>query len=55
LPTSNPFKSDFTEVTTNVHWLMDLIATSGFKQKKGFVTGPADAPRLKVRHILFEV
>ena len=55
IPDVDPFKSDFAEVTANVHWLMDSIATRGFKQKKGFVTGPADAPRLKVRHILFEV
>jgi len=40
----DPFKVDFTEVTVNVHWLMNCIATRGFKQKKGFIVGPADAP-----------
>jgi len=54
IPDIDPFGLDFAEMTANVHWLMDSIATRGFKQKKGFVTGPADAPRLKVRHIFFE-
>ena len=55
IPDVDPFKSDFAEVTANVHWLMDLIVTRGFKQKKGFVMGPTDAPHLKVCHIIFEV
>ena len=55
IPNVDPFKGDFAELTTNVYWLMDLVATRGFKQKKGFVMGPSDTPHLKVCHILFEV
>ena len=55
IPDIEPFKTDFAEVIANIHWLMDAVATRGFKQKKGLLTGPPDAPRLKVRHVLFEV
>jgi hypothetical protein len=52
IPDVEPFKTDFAEVTANIHWLMDAIATRGFKQKKGFLPGPPDAPHLKVCHVL---
>ena len=55
IPDIDPFVSDFTEVTTNVHWLMDSIDMRGFKKKKGVVTGPTNAPCLNICHLLFKI
>ena len=55
IPNVEPFKNDFPEVFTNVQWLLDSISTKDFGLKRGFVTGPVEAPCIKVRHVLFEV
>jgi hypothetical protein len=55
IPDVEPFKSDYSEVVDNVRWLLDTVSTQGFHLKRGFVTGPTNAPRIKVQHVLFEV
>ncbi|KIL54711.1 hypothetical protein M378DRAFT_18628 [Amanita muscaria Koide BX008] len=54
IPELEPFRSDFVEVKRNVDWMLSEAATRGVHLKKGFSVGTVDAPKLKVRHALFE-
>ena len=47
--------SDFDRVIENLKWLQDQVATRGFQERKGLLTGTPSAARIKIRHKLFEV
>jgi hypothetical protein len=49
------FKDDFKVVIENLRWLQDQVVTHGFSEKRGLLVGSPVTPRIKVRHVLFEV
>jgi len=56
MPDTAPFTADWGNVTDNLCWLQDGIATPNFTMKQGlFTTAGPCGPRFKMRHILFEV
>lgn len=54
-PEVDPFAADHKEALENLLYLQGLVATPGFVSQKGMLVGPDSAPRVKFRHILFEV
>ena len=46
---------DFDAAIGNLKWLQDQTATHGFHVKKGLLVGHPGLPRIKIRHVLFEV
>jgi len=56
MPDVAPFTGDWANVTDNLRWLQDKIATPKFTAKQGlFTTAGSCGPRFKMRHVLFEV
>ena len=55
VPEAEPFNSDFATTMDNLRWLIGKATTPGFTEKRGVTTGPNNALRIKVRHLLFEV
>ncbi|KIM59455.1 hypothetical protein SCLCIDRAFT_27285 [Scleroderma citrinum Foug A] len=55
MPDVAPFMADWGDVTDNLRWLQEDVATPTFKAKQGlFTTAGATGPRFKMRHVLFE-
>ena len=55
-PTHDPARADYTEVVTNLKWLMAAAAMPGFTVKKGLLMPKlTDGFKLRVRHTMFEV
>ena len=56
MPDVVPFMADWGDVTDNLHWLQEDVATPTFKAKQGlFTMARATGPRFKMHHVLFEV
>lgn len=56
LPSLEPFRADFSRVVDNIQWLEDEAATPTFELKRGFlIERPDQPPKIRVRHVLFEV
>lgn len=52
-PQLGPFEDDYSTVIENLEWLQEQIAHPELQERKGLLfPGP---PRIKVRHLLFEV
>jgi hypothetical protein len=56
-PMHDPIRADFTEVIANIKWLMGEAATPGVQMKQGLIVNTigTGAPKLKVKHVVFEV
>lgn len=55
-PTHKVFSGDFENVLKHLRKILDMACTKGFKNSKGIlVNGMGGKPKIKFRHVLFEV
>ena len=55
VPEHDIFADDFKTVLKNVTDIINMGCTEGFKERRGVLMDSKVNPRLKFRHILFEV